>query len=198
MIRHSYNQWRISPSSWASLPPHTPPGHHRAPSWAPCVIERLPTRCLFHTWSRICVSVTLSVHPTLSFSYYAHTSLPYVCISIPALQRGPSVPLRVKFSPGKTTTLVAFCSLDYQASWNLYALPGYGEAETGTGGRSQGLRTTPALLWKVRDIFSFCLFVCLLVGLLSWWLLSSGASALYKSVCTALACVFAVHSCLIL
>ena len=42
------------------------------------------------------------------------------------------------------------------------------------------------------------LFVCLLVGLLSWWLLSSGASALHKSVCTALACVFAVHSCLIL
>ena len=60
------------------------------------------------------VSVTLSVHPTLSFSYYAHTSLLYVCISIPALQRGPSLPLRVKFSLGKTTTLVAFCTLVHQ------------------------------------------------------------------------------------
>ena len=44
------------------------------------------------------------------------------------------------------------------ASWNLYALPGYGEAETGTGGRSQGLRTTPVLLWKVGDIFRFFFF----------------------------------------
>ena len=57
------------------------------------------------------------------------------------------------------------------ASWNLYALPGYGEAETGTGGRSQGLRTTPVLLWKVGDIFRFFFFFFLFVGVFSWWLI---------------------------
>ena len=34
----------LSPYSWASLPlPHSIPlGHHRAPSWAPCALQRLP------------------------------------------------------------------------------------------------------------------------------------------------------------
>ena len=36
----------ISPPSWASHPLC----HHRAPSWAPCVTEQLPTSYLFHTW----------------------------------------------------------------------------------------------------------------------------------------------------
>ena len=31
----------ISPLSWASLPHPTPLGHHRALSWAPCVIQQL-------------------------------------------------------------------------------------------------------------------------------------------------------------
>ena len=39
------------------LPPHvTPLGHHRAPGWAPCVVEQLPTSYLFCTelthWKR--------------------------------------------------------------------------------------------------------------------------------------------------
>ena len=40
----------MSPPSWASLPPPphpTPLGHHRALSWAPCAIQKLPTSYLF-------------------------------------------------------------------------------------------------------------------------------------------------------
>ena len=38
----------ISPPSWTSLLPNSPPppphlGHHRAPSWAPCAIQQVPT-----------------------------------------------------------------------------------------------------------------------------------------------------------
>ena len=46
----------ISPPSWVSLPsplplPHpTPLDHHGAPSWAPCVIQQLPTSYLLSTW----------------------------------------------------------------------------------------------------------------------------------------------------
>ena len=40
----------VSPTSWAFLCPHpTPLGLGRAPSWAPCVIWRLPTSCLLCT-----------------------------------------------------------------------------------------------------------------------------------------------------
>ena len=40
----------MSPPSWASLlsPPHpTPLGHHGAQSWAPCIVQQLPTSYLF-------------------------------------------------------------------------------------------------------------------------------------------------------
>ena len=40
----------IAPPSWASLPPlphSTPPGHHRALSWAPCVVRQLPLALYF-------------------------------------------------------------------------------------------------------------------------------------------------------
>ena len=43
----------VSPPSWASLPTPTsshPPGCHRAPGWAPCVIQQLPVRYLFYIW----------------------------------------------------------------------------------------------------------------------------------------------------
>ena len=55
------------PSSWASLPlpaPHpTRLDHHRAPSWAPCAVQPLPTSCRFYTGRCVYVSATLSVHP---------------------------------------------------------------------------------------------------------------------------------------
>ena len=37
-------------SSLLILPP-IPLGHHRAPGWAPCTTQKLPTSCLFHMWS---------------------------------------------------------------------------------------------------------------------------------------------------
>ena len=43
----------MPPHSYASLPPPPHPnplGHHRAPSWAPCVVEQCPTSYLFYTW----------------------------------------------------------------------------------------------------------------------------------------------------
>ena len=42
-----------APPSGASLPPPTSLGHHRAPRWAPCAVEQLPTSRLFYTRSCI-------------------------------------------------------------------------------------------------------------------------------------------------
>ena len=50
------------------LDPHpTPLGHHRAPSWTPCVTEQLPTSYLFYTWWCIYVSPNLPICLTLHF-----------------------------------------------------------------------------------------------------------------------------------
>ena len=50
----------ISPLYWTSLPPHPIPlGHHRAPGWAPCVIQQLPTSYLFFTVVNICQCYSL-------------------------------------------------------------------------------------------------------------------------------------------
>ena len=55
-----------SPCSWASLPPHpTPLVHHRAPSWAPCAQQQLPSSHSFYTWLRLCVN---PICPTLPFT----------------------------------------------------------------------------------------------------------------------------------
>ena len=63
--------------------PHpTPLGHHRAPSWAPCAIQLLPTSCLFYIWKCVYVNATLSIHPTLPFPHCAHISVLYVCVTI--------------------------------------------------------------------------------------------------------------------
>ena len=62
--------------SLSSLP--LPPHHHRTLSWAPCVIQQLPTSCLFYTWLCIYVNTTLSICPTLSFPHCVHKSVPYV------------------------------------------------------------------------------------------------------------------------
>ena len=58
-------------SSLLSLPP-TPLGHHRAPSWALCAMQQLPTSYLLYTWWCIYVSPTLSICPTLSFLHCVH------------------------------------------------------------------------------------------------------------------------------
>ena len=54
------------PLSWPSIPHPTPLGHHRAPSWAPCAVQQLPTSNLFYTWSWTYASATLSIRHTLS------------------------------------------------------------------------------------------------------------------------------------
>ena len=55
--------------SLLDLPPTPTPnpthlGHHRAPSWAPCVIQQVPTSYLFYTWQCRYVNPNLSIHPT--------------------------------------------------------------------------------------------------------------------------------------
>ena len=62
----------VSPPSWGSLLP-TPLGHHTAPSWAPCVIQKLPTSHLFYTWYWIYVSYSLSL---------SHPLLPLLCAQV--------------------------------------------------------------------------------------------------------------------
>ena len=45
-----------------------PPGRHRAPGLAPCVVRQLPTSCLFYTWQHTSVNATLSIPSTLPSS----------------------------------------------------------------------------------------------------------------------------------
>ena len=49
------------PSLLALPPSLSPPhlGHHRAPSWAPCAIQQVPTSHLFYTWL-ICIALMIS------------------------------------------------------------------------------------------------------------------------------------------
>ena len=51
-----------------SHPHPIPLGHHRAPAWAPSVMQQLPRGCLFHTWWCTYVNATLPICSTLSFS----------------------------------------------------------------------------------------------------------------------------------
>ena len=57
--------------SLVGLPPTSrpsPPGRHRALSWAPCALRQLPTSSLFSTRSCIYVNATLPNRPTLPFA----------------------------------------------------------------------------------------------------------------------------------
>ena len=75
-----------------SLPHPTPLGCCRVLDWAPCDIQQLPTSCLFYIWYYMCFNATLSICLNLSFPYYVHKSVFYVCVSIPTLQTGLLVP----------------------------------------------------------------------------------------------------------
>ena len=61
----SYICIHISPPSCTSLlqPCSTLLGPHRAPDWAPCAIQHLPTTYLFYTWSYISVGPSLPFIP---------------------------------------------------------------------------------------------------------------------------------------
>ena len=91
-ISHRYT---YVPSLW-----RLPPASRLAPRlWA--VTERwveLPashsvcTLAVYSTYGDTGFSVTLSIHPTLSFPHCVHKCVLYVCVSIAVLQTGSSVP----------------------------------------------------------------------------------------------------------
>ena len=85
----------MSPPSWISCPPHLPPLKvvmgHQAELPLP---SQLPTGYLCHMWQCIYVSATLSIDSNLSFPNCDHKIVLYVCVSVPALQIGSSVPKR--------------------------------------------------------------------------------------------------------
>ena len=80
-----------------NLPPTSNPhpthlGHHRAPSWAPCALQQVPTSYLFYTRLCIYVNPNLPMHPTPLSPPRVHMFILYICVCIPALQIGSSVP----------------------------------------------------------------------------------------------------------
>ena len=58
----------------------------------------------------IYVDATLTVHPTLSFPLCVHKSMPYFCISIPALQIWSSWPTMEYYSAIKKEQHWVICS----------------------------------------------------------------------------------------
>ena len=71
-------------------PPPTPLGHHRASTeLSSLAMQKLPGS---FTHGPVYVSGTLAGRSTLSFPTRVHTSVLFVCVSIPALQTGSSVP----------------------------------------------------------------------------------------------------------
>ena len=81
-ISHNYTYITSLLSLCPSSHP-TPLGHHRAPIWAPCVIQQFLTSSLVYTWQCINVDATCSTLPTLSFPHCVHKSVLYLCVSIP-------------------------------------------------------------------------------------------------------------------
>jgi len=83
-----------SPSCWVSFPPHphpSPLGLHRAPSWAPCAVQKLLANYFTHG-SVLCQCDTPSLSHLLSPASHVYKSVLCACISIPALQIGSSMP----------------------------------------------------------------------------------------------------------
>ena len=74
----------MSPPTWTSLPlptPSHPLGCHRAPGWAPCIIQQIPTGCLFYI-GNIYVSLLL----------LSHVSRVWLCNPIEGSPPGSPVP----------------------------------------------------------------------------------------------------------
>ena len=64
----------------------------RPSGWVSCVVQKLSISSLLYIWLCICFNAALSIHPTISFLCCVWSQFS-VCISIPALQIGSSVPL---------------------------------------------------------------------------------------------------------
>ena len=76
----------ISLPSCTSLPSsssNTHPGHHRAPSWALCTLQKLPTICFTHAIAYTSILISQFIPPSLPL--LVHTFVLYICISILAL-----------------------------------------------------------------------------------------------------------------
>ena len=61
-IRYMYYIYHLPLEPRSQLPPASHPlSHHWALSWAPCIIQQLPTSCLFYTGWCLYVSAALSI-----------------------------------------------------------------------------------------------------------------------------------------
>ena len=78
-----------SPSHPTLHPTHL--GHHRAPRWAFCAIQQVPMMILHMEACIYWSQSPNSSHPPLPLSC-VHTSIFYICVSIPVLQVHSSVP----------------------------------------------------------------------------------------------------------
>ena len=82
--------------NWLSDPPlfphPTPPGHHRAPDWAPFATQQLPASQPAHTWQCVYVDATFSIHPTISLPHCVHKAILYIYVSMPSLKMGSPIP----------------------------------------------------------------------------------------------------------
>ena len=105
----------ISTPSWDSLPHHrTPPGHHRAPSWALCAIQQLPMMTCFTPGSAY-MSIPASQFTSPRLPHPASTSL-YICVSILALQIDSAVPFFLDSTYMCSYMILVFLFLTF---WNF-------------------------------------------------------------------------------
>ena len=93
-INHNYTH------THTHAPTHRPPllqshpsvaaksDHRKVPGWAPCVIYQLPTNYFAHDSVYISMLLSQFVPP----SPRVHKPILYICIFIPSLQMGSSVP----------------------------------------------------------------------------------------------------------
>ena len=75
---------------------------------------------IFFTYSNVYVSVTLLIHPTLSFPYCVHKSVLYVCVSILTLHIGSSVPFSRFSLYIHTHTVFVFLFMTYFTLYNRF------------------------------------------------------------------------------
>ena len=83
---HTHIPLPVEPPSHPTILPLC---HHKAASR---VRQQLLTSCLFYAWQCLHVSATVSIIPEVSLPCFMHKSTLYVCISVPSLQLGSSVP----------------------------------------------------------------------------------------------------------
>ena len=93
-VGFSYSTMQVSHNYTyiTSLPLTPPPGRRGAPGWAPCAPQQLLPSCLFYAWQCTYVCATFSICPTLSPPHCVYEFILYICVSVPSLQIGSSIP----------------------------------------------------------------------------------------------------------